>query len=132
MLAAEPNFDQPEVARPRRRWLQFSLRTLFIVMTIAAVALCWWNHRGHCLRKAESHEFLALMCHISENIVVTWEDDGSTLPIDHDEIDERARDHRLAQHHEKLSDAYRQAIYQPWVRLWIDEKPLSDAVHEEE
>ena len=40
-----------------RRWFRFSLRTLFIVMTAAAAAFCWfnWNLR----RISERNSFLA-------------------------------------------------------------------------
>jgi hypothetical protein len=37
VMAAAPT----EAPRPRRRWLQFSLRTLLVVMLVAALGMAW-------------------------------------------------------------------------------------------
>ena len=35
----------PNTPKPRRRWLQFSLRTVMIWMLAVSVSLGWWHHR---------------------------------------------------------------------------------------
>ena len=38
--------------QPRRRWFQYRLRTLLIVMTVAAVPLGWWSYNADRQRRA--------------------------------------------------------------------------------
>ena len=40
------------VAKPRRRWLQISLRTLLILVTLLSIGLGWFVHRGERQRRA--------------------------------------------------------------------------------
>ena len=47
---ATPSADVPR--KPRRRWLQLSLRTLLILVTLLCVALGWIVHRGERQRRA--------------------------------------------------------------------------------
>jgi len=39
-------------SKPRRRWFQFSLRTILIPTTIIAVLLGWWSHKARQQREA--------------------------------------------------------------------------------
>jgi hypothetical protein len=110
----------PKTPTPRRRWLQFSLRTLLITVTLAAVALGWWQHRGHCLTRVEGHERQGNTCLAST--IHSWADswDGD---IDKAKSEQDANYLRLKKHHDQLAGAYRLAVWQPWLRLWIDEAP---------
>jgi hypothetical protein len=40
-------------AKPRRRWLRFSLRTLFIVMTLCAITVGWWVSYARALKQRQ-------------------------------------------------------------------------------
>ncbi|MFN0021390.1 MAG: hypothetical protein ACKVP0_24330 [Pirellulaceae bacterium] len=40
---------------PKRRWFQFNLRTLFVVLTLFCVGSAWWNHRSFCLEQIRFH-----------------------------------------------------------------------------
>jgi hypothetical protein len=42
--------------RPKRRWFRFSLRTLFLLVTIVGVGVSWVVHQLNWIR--ERHEFL--------------------------------------------------------------------------
>ena len=43
------------IAKPNRRWLQFSLRSLLLAITLAAIGLAWWKHRSFCLEECRTH-----------------------------------------------------------------------------
>ena len=89
--------------KPKRRWYQFSLRTLLIFMTFIGVATrVWWNHRCYCENQAARHELYALSGSFSM---------GSYKLM-------AARSSRA----EKLAIEYRRAVWLPWLRLWIDDE----------
>lgn len=50
MDEGQPTIVKP--TKPKRRWFQYSLRTLLIVMTIIAVGLGWWSHKARQQREA--------------------------------------------------------------------------------
>ena len=41
-----------DTPRPKRRWYQYTLRTLFVLMTVLAVALGWYVHRVRQQKRA--------------------------------------------------------------------------------
>jgi hypothetical protein len=45
-----------------RRFFQFRLQTLFVVVTIASLAALWWAHRLHCLERAAFHRSEIARC----------------------------------------------------------------------
>lgn len=51
MTQADSN-HRDQHTRPKRRWLQYRLRTVLIVMTVVAVALAWWSHSARRQRDA--------------------------------------------------------------------------------
>jgi hypothetical protein len=105
---------------PHRRWLQFSLRTLLITVTLAALASGWWKHRDDCLARAEGHERQGRECLFStiHSWASSWAGD-----IDKAESEQDRNYLRLKRHHDQLAETYRLAVWQPWLRLWIDEAP---------
>jgi hypothetical protein len=86
-------------AKPKRRWYQFSLRALLVLITLCALSLCWWNHRSFCLRRAE---------------------ELSTVSLDAEMKYDDAVHQILFQ--QRMASEYRRAVRQPWLRLWIDDK----------
>jgi hypothetical protein len=38
-----------ESTKPKRRWYQFSLKSLLVLMAIAAIAIAWYTHRQRIL-----------------------------------------------------------------------------------
>ena len=41
-----PQADPSPPARPKRRWFQYSLRTLLILTTVVAALFAWWSHKA--------------------------------------------------------------------------------------
>jgi hypothetical protein len=99
--------------------MRFSLRTLLIVVTFAAcfmgVARWWRGHRQFCLSRAEYHDARTVLI------------GGFSLPnMTKEESDRIIREamaelERKGAEHERLAAAYRKAVWQPWLRLTIDE-----------
>ena len=79
--------------------MKYSLRSLMIVVTLAAIACGWWSHRRYCLDREHSH----VLQHL----------DAFTQ-------DEPMREKSLF--HEKIANEYRRAVWLPWERLWIDDR----------
>ncbi len=79
--------------------MKYSLRSLIVVVTLAAIACAWWGHRRYCLDREHSHVRQHLDA-ISQN--------------------EPMREKSLF--HEKIANEYRRAVWLPWERLWIDDR----------
>lgn len=45
-----------------RRFFQFRLRALFVVVTLAAIAALWWSHRLYCLERTAFHQAEIVRC----------------------------------------------------------------------
>jgi hypothetical protein len=111
---------------PKRRWLQFSLRTLLIAVTLAALALGWWKHRDHCLERARVHDWERLACLIQGTIEVSsgWEDELPSQPVDSVKVADQDRLVKLSKRHEETSAAFRLAVWLPWLQWSINEPPI--------
>jgi hypothetical protein len=102
--------------------MRFSLRSLMLVVTMAAVFMGFWGvHWRTCLTREREHvekanrlderardEALNSALNILQGVVI-------------DQYERQARDHRA------LAAEYREAIWRPWNRLWIDESRQQDA-----
>jgi len=97
---------------PKSSWFRFKLRTLFVVTALIAI-LAGAIRRAHDLEaEAQRHEDIGL-----EYAYRSMEIRAN------DNIDPEVA-LALAKYHRNLSDAYRQAIYRPWLRV---DDPLSPA-----
>ena len=91
----------------KRRWYQFSLRSLMVAVAVAALTATWWNHRNYCLTRARVHDLSALP------IVTSPDRTFRSIPREETMRHER---------HERMAGEYRRAVWLPWGRLWIDDR----------
>jgi len=89
--------------------MKYSLRSLMIVVAIAALPLGWWNNRCVCLERAD---------------VLFYEGMKESM-ASHNPCDSGLTVHKskwlemLSAHHLSNAGKYRHAAYRPWERLWI-------------
>jgi len=108
-----------------RGWLQFSLRTLLIVVTLAALSLGWCQHRHYCLERAKVHDWEALACLIRTIQADSgWEEYLPPQPVDTLRLAEDERLTRLSKRHDETSAVFRLAVWLPWLRWSINEPPI--------
>ena len=106
--------------------MKYSLRSLMIVVTVAAVVIGLWGENWRtCTARQREHAQQADQLdekHLAEvrESMTTWS--GSGLMI-HKRTQERQRQ---VLEHRCLALEYRQAIWQPWKRWWIEELPPQD------
>jgi|KBSMisStaDraftv2_1062788.scaffolds.fasta_scaffold191492_2 hypothetical protein len=108
---------------PKRRWYQYSTRTLFLAMTLVGVGSAWWVHAHFCLQHAADYRLMASRPYFPANFsgpLSIWDEYARDEQIRH------KRFQMLGKHYEGLATAYRHAVWFPWERLWIDETPLTD------
>ena len=105
--------------KPKRRWYQFSLKTLLVVVTVVAgvlgAGLALQSHQHFCWSRAVHY--------IDESV-----DDGTL-----DRVFWKANDPRLTAEQRaavrldefniRLANQWDHAQWYPWERLWIDETP---------
>ena len=120
---------EPAVSdKPKRRWYQFSLRTLLLAMTFAGIVfgtvLPWRVHRQFCLSRAELHRS-KLLDYQGEDVQFV----SGLLGTDEEVLallsaQMKAKYERLKKQdesHKALASAYEHAVWFPWERLWIDD-----------
>ena len=101
--------------------MKYSLRSLLWVVTVAAVFLGLWGENWRtCRMRQREHaqqadQFDEKLRAEVELAIITYT--GSSL-MSHKLIQEHQRQ---AREHHCLAAAYRQAIWQPWKRWWIEE-----------
>ena len=99
-------------APPKCRWFRISLRTMFVVVTLLAVALGQWNRAKSLRRLAMNALGLAIFNY-----------HGDSLRSPESEA-RQLRQNRTREYHLAMAEKYRKAIWQPWVELLPDpEKP---------
>jgi hypothetical protein len=88
---------------PRRRRFRFSLRTLFAVVTVAAIALALWLRAQRLQVRSDEHLSAAI---------------NSLLESEAERAQERLAHssylRKVAAHHLLLSTKYQQAVWRPW------------------
>ncbi len=99
----------------KRRWYQFSLKTLLVAVTVAAIGMGtgagWWNHRQFCRERADQHVK-------GDHLLF-----GAEL-LDWNRPEERRGWAKAGRnYHQRLANDYEHAIWRPWERFWIDETP---------
>ena len=92
-------------AKPKRRWFQFSLRAMLIVMTLVTIPL----GRVAYLRQMALFHDRAQARHLGE-----WRQEYASYEKGLSSAAEEARKRELYFHHKTLAAQYRKAIYRPW------------------
>jgi hypothetical protein len=110
-------------AKPKRRWYQFSVLTLLMFITaVAAVvgsAQAWRSHRRFCIERTTYHGEMH-----SKAMVGSLSFPNFELSVDEQIERQEAESAYLKEkrrYHLRLNNAYYDAIWRPWERIWIDE-----------
>jgi hypothetical protein len=100
----------------RRRW-SFSLRTLFVVVTVCALAAAQWMRAERLRKLANAHRTKALGIGLAPSRWGVWitSDKERQLRKAEKEYRERAYEYHCA-----VAGKYERSIWQPWVELWPD------------
>ena len=91
-------------ATPKRRWYQFSLKSLLALMAAAGVVLGWLANYRYCVRRAEAHD----------KELRWWEAINRFATRSLDEHSEKIRGH--AERQRKFRDEFLRAAWLPWLR----------------
>ena len=113
---AEPAVSE----KPKRRWFQFSLRTMLLAITSAGI-LCGWVANYRCrMASAADHDEKAMWCLISSKFAVrSLVDAEAKANMDRT----TARMRRAADEHKRMAEACREAAWRPWVIIREDPSP---------
>ncbi len=84
-------------AAPKRRWLRFSLRTLFVVVTVVGLGMAQWNRARSLEIRASLHREEASKV---EAFPAFDGDEWST---------------KVVKYHRAMADRFERCIWQPWV-----------------
>ncbi len=107
---------------PKRRWFAFSLRTLFVVVTVFAifmhVCLQWQRSAIHA---ALAHNYGAIAACAQNNQALPNFQFDSFPSARNKEFQTRYT--ALYWYHQELSEKHQRAIWRPWVMLESDPPP---------
>ena len=106
--------------------MRYSLRSLFVLVTVAAVFIGLWGENWRtCRARAREHAQQADQLDekaLAEVQKILTTRSGSVLMLDKLT---QVRQQQVLEHR-SLAAEYRQAIWQPWKRWWIEELPPQD------
>jgi hypothetical protein len=103
--------------------MKYSLRSLLSVVTVVAVLIGLWGENWRtCSARQREHAEQASQLEEKLNAIAAlanvYTGSSAPRPGQVQELLQQARDHR------SLEAAYRQAIWQPWRRWWIDDRAV--------
>ena len=106
------------IAKPKRRWYQFSLKTVLASVTLVAgvlgAGLAFRGHQQFCWSRAV--HYLEIMVDRRDWERVYWPNNPNLTAEHRDTV-------RLDDFHVRLANQWDHAQWYPWERLWIDETP---------
>jgi hypothetical protein len=105
--------------------MKYSLRSLLWVLTVAAVLIGLWGENWRtCRTREREHAEQAKQFDekVRADIKLAIVYIGSPPPPP----GQIQKHERQAREHHRLAAEYRQAIWQPWKRWWIEEPPPQD------
>ena len=98
--------------KPKRRWYQFSLRTIFFAVTATCILCGWLANYQFRIARAADHEEKEFWCVIGSKFAIRGMVDAETgASMDR----HTAKMLREAEEHRRLAEAYRKAAWRPWV-----------------
>ena len=117
-----------------RRWFQFRLSTLLIVVTLCAAVIALLQRAQALHEAARKHEIERSMAEACADLTVasefrTFRMPAAPKPLTSPAIAEQANQWRLiAVHHERLRDKYRRGAWMPWLMFSSDPpRPIEPA-----
>ncbi|MFN0018200.1 MAG: hypothetical protein ACKVP0_08075 [Pirellulaceae bacterium] len=106
--------------------MKYSLRSLMLVVTLVGLALgvvrLWNENRQHCLTRSNYHGFQ--MIRVGERLKASHLFEAPEVTkARQDALNAPYKYHN--DENNRLREAYNEAVWRPWMRLWIDRE--SDA-----
>lgn len=105
--------------KPKRRWYQFSLRSMLVLMLALGLGFggytAWQRHRHYCISQC-----YRLMDDVAEDGGFAFSLQETEEPCSPDELRELEA---VNQQRDKVAREYVSAIYQPWERFWMSREP---------
>jgi hypothetical protein len=107
---------------PKRRWFRWSLRTMFVVVTVAAIVTNGLLQRQRSvIHAALAHNYAAIAaCAQNNQAMPNFPFDS--FPSARNKV-AQAQYTALYRHHQGLSEKYQRAIWRPWLILESDPLP---------
>jgi hypothetical protein len=100
--------------KPKRHWFQFSLRTMLVVTTLAAIPL---GRVAYLRQMAVFHDIE------HDRHLVKWRQEYESLDKGSGSTASEAREREMYFHHKLLANQYRQAAYRPWTLVKESPEP---------
>src|SRR5437879_4897241 len=98
-------------AAPKRRWFQFSLRGLWLAVTLAAILSAIFGRSFYLHRMAVFHD------DEKDRQIAEWRQEYESFGKGLNSAASEARKRELYFHHRTLANQYRKAIYRPWTAV---------------
>ncbi len=119
-MTHEIHSPKPAVSdKVKRRWYQFSLRTLLVTIAVLAVGLSVWGRIAFLRQRAQFHDAEALRC-IESQMAIDKRHGSPRMLVSLEETygpEDAARLLGLTlkyRRHSNLAKNYRSAVFRPW------------------